>query len=50
VLPVAAAAVDRSALPGGECKLEIRYYVAYSADEVFVFGPGEASGSAFVIR
>jgi hypothetical protein len=50
VLPVAAAAVDRSALPGGEGKLEIRYYVAYSADEVFVFGPGEASGSAFVIR
>jgi hypothetical protein len=43
VLPIGAAAVDRSALPGGAGRLEVRYYVPFSDDQILIFGPGETS-------
>ena len=47
--PVGAAAIDRSTIdPNG--KLALRWYVGYSDDQVFVFGPGEAPNQAFSIR
>lgn len=49
VLPVAATKVDRSAPPLSQ-GLEIRWYIAYSNDEVFVFGPAEAANQPFSIR
>ncbi len=50
VYPVAAAAVDRSVIPANAGTLEIRWYVPYTDNQVFVFGPGEAAGSGFSIQ
>jgi hypothetical protein len=49
VLPVGAAAIDRSAAPLSQ-DLAVRWYVGYSDDQVFVFGPAEAPNQAFSIR
>jgi hypothetical protein len=48
IAPVGATPIDRSQFPRSVGELEIRYYVAYSADQIFIFGPGEAT--SFFIR
>jgi hypothetical protein len=48
--PIAAAAIDRSRPPQTANRLEVRFYVPYAADELFVFGPGEPAGDGFIIR
>jgi hypothetical protein len=46
VLPVGAAAVDRSRIAGGAGSLEVRYYVPYSDDQILIFGPGETGATS----
>ena len=47
--PVGAAPIDRTTIdPNGN--LAVRWYVGYSNDQVFVFGPAEAPNQAFSIR
>jgi hypothetical protein len=48
VMPIGAAAVDRSRLTGLAGSTEVRYYVPHSDDQILTFGPGEAGAS--VIR
>jgi len=46
---VGAAPIDRTTIdPNGN--LAVRWYVGYSNDQVFVFGPAEAPNQAFSIR